>query len=368
MADPVVSVPGAVGGVGAGASSPPPGRGGGRDGRLSALLEQLRKSASQAQQAARALLGETARAAVAREDGGSAAVAARHLVYVHGICKHPAGYSNDWWNALHPYTTAFGAGVLGDTRQEVLWSDIVEGRGAALRAAPGAPEAPAEWAARVRGVLEDRAATHALETGPAVTSPELARALLSPALQPRGVVARDLSLSANLTIPGLGCVEDFTVYMFDDSVRAQIIGRFTDVVRPLLEQGDELDVISHSWGTVVAYEGLRELEDSGLTAGVRNFFTAGAALSIYLVKLRLRPANRDGHRPALVRRWINLNAHGDPVGGRLQGQPFQVDAEFLDLPNLGCGPLDASCAHGSYFQAGNVTVNRDVFAAFINSP
>ena len=81
---------------------------------------------------------------------------------------------------------------------------------------------------------------------------------------------------------------------------------------------------------MVAYEALRELEDAGLSAGVRNFFTVGAALSIFLVKLRLRPANRDGRRPALVRRWVNLNAHGDPVGGRLQGQPYQVDAEFLE--------------------------------------
>jgi hypothetical protein len=136
-----------------------------------------------------------------------------------------------------------------------------------------------------------------------------------------------------------------------------------------LADGDELDVISHSWGTVVAYEGLRELEDQGLTSiRVRNFFTVGAALSIFPVKLRLRPQNQDGRRPALVRRWINLNAHGDPVGGQLQGRPYQVDAEFLDLPNLGCGILDASCAHGSYFKAGNDAVNRDVFAAFINRP
>lgn len=119
---------------------------------------------------------------------------------------------------------------------------------------------------------------------------------------------------------------------------------------------------------MVAYEALRELEDAGLSAGVRNFFTVGAALSIFLVKLRLRPANRDGRRPALVRRWVNLNAHGDPVGGRLQGQPYQVDAEFLESPNLGCGRLDAVCAHGSYFLPANVAVNRDIFAAFVDRP
>jgi metacaspase-1 len=99
---------------------------------------------------------------------------------------------------------------------------------------------------------------------------------------------------------------------------------------------------------------------------VRNFFTVGAALSLYPVKQRLRPANQDGRKPALVRRWENLNAHGDPVGGALQGRPFQVDVEFLDLGNMGCGWLDFKCAHGSYFVAGNVRVNKDIFATFID--
>jgi hypothetical protein len=333
--------------------------------QLSGLLEQVRQKLSESQEK----LAGLAWPAPARQAREAGATAGRHLVYVHGICKHDPGFSNPWWEALHPFTIAFGAGDLGDTRQEVVWSDLVEGSGVAIRAAAAPADGRAEWAARVRGVLEERAATHAVETGPVVTSPALARDLLSRELHGRDVVDRDFSLSANLTVPGIGCVDDFTVYMFNDSVRAQIIARFTGVVRPLLEAGDELDIIAHSWGTVVAYEGLRQLEDDGVTVpGVRNFFTAGAALSIFLVKLRLRPANRDGHRPAAVRRWVNLNAHGDPVGGPLQGRPYQVDAEFLDLLNHGCGRFDASCAHGSYFQPDNVEVNRDIFAAFIDRP
>ena len=81
-------------------------------------------------------------------------------------------------------------------------------------------------------------------------------------------------------IPGLDCINDFVTYLRDDQVRAGVIGRFTDVVRPLLEGGARVDVISHSWGTVVAYEGLRQLEDDGLVEPrVHNFFTVGAALS-----------------------------------------------------------------------------------------
>src|SRR5262249_61663175 len=113
----------------------------------------------------------------------------------------------------------------------------------------------------------------------------------------------------------------------------------TQVVRPVLEDGAELGVISDSWGSVVAYEGLRELADVvGLTTPrVRNFFTVGAALSIGPVKARLRPANKDGARPAMVRRWVNLNARGDLVGGPLRGRPYAVDDDFPNLDPFGCG-------------------------------
>ena len=176
-----------------------------------------------------------------------------------------------------------------------------------------------------------------------------------------------------VTIPGLDCVDDFSAYLVDDAIRQKIIDRFTDVVQPLLAQNLELDIISHSWGTVVAYEGLRQLEDSGITQTlVRNLFTVGAALSIGPVKMRLRPANQDGRRPAMVRRWVNLNAHGDVVGGPLQGRPYKVDFDFPNLDPFGCGSfmgiVNPSCAHSSYFQVGNASVNQDVFAGFIDRP
>jgi hypothetical protein len=160
-----------------------------------------------------------------------------------------------------------------------------------------------------------------------------------------------------LSIPGAECVDDFASYLVDSSVRQAIIDRFTGVVQPLLSGGLEIDIISHSWGTVVAYEGLRQLEDAGsVQPRVRNFFTVGAALSIAPVKQRLRPTNQDGRRPAMVRRWVNLNAQGDVVGGPLL-TPFTCGT-FLGIVN-------PTCAHGSYFQLGNVAVNRDIFGTYI---
>jgi hypothetical protein len=162
------------------------------------------------------------------------------------------------------------------------------------------------------------------------------------------------------------------VYLTNDATRADIIGRFTNVVRPLLQGGAAVDVISHSWGTVVSYEGLRQLEDEGLvTPGVNNFFTVGAALSIGPVKSRLRPNNRDGRRPAMVKHWVNVNARGDLVGGPLKDRPFAVDDDFPSVAPFGCTSflslVTPQCAHGSYFVDGNVEVNRDIFASEINA-
>jgi len=182
-------------------------------------------------------------------------------------------------------------------------------------------------------------------------------------------------MGGGLTLAGGGgigsCLDDFSTYLVHAPTRQAIIDRFTNVVRPQLLAGNEIDVISHSWGTVVAYEGLRELEDNGVAlTGVRNFFTVGAALSIGAVKAGLRSQNQDGRKPTGVRRWVNLNARGDLVGGPLQGRPYQVDEDRVNLDPFGCGSflglVNPSCAHSSYFQSGNDAVNRDIFARFIN--
>jgi hypothetical protein len=285
----------------------------------------------------------------------------RRLVYVHGICAHDSGYSNSWWAALQPFaSTAFGAGILGDTRLEVLWSDVIATATAvALAAAPGPVSEKTRAATEIREAMWDRIDRHAMAAGPR-TAAGAAPVALADA---RGLVAP----------PGLECVEDFTIYLVNDAVRQKVIDRFISVVQPLISVGLEVDVISHSWGTVVAYEALRQMEDAGVTQPrIRNLFTVGAALSIAPVKLRLRPANQDGRRPATVRRWVNLNANGDVVGGPLQDRPYQVDADYANLDPFGCasflGIVNPVCAHSSYFQAGNVAVNRDIFGAYIDKP
>jgi hypothetical protein len=153
--------------------------------------------------------------------------------------------------------------------------------------------------------------------------------------------------------------------MTNTEEREEILGIFDDVVRPLLNNGTTIHLISHSWGTVVAWEGLRRLDSASLSGRVANLFVVGSALSIAPVKLNLRNRIGNLNRPRHVNRFYNLDAQGDVVGGPLDRQ-FGVDREFLELATLGCFFLDVGCAHGSYFQAKNLKVNRDIFAKLIN--
>jgi metacaspase-1 len=290
---------------------------------------------------------ETLGGSAAARESSQLQVGNRQLVYVHGISQHTAGYSNNWWNALKQHVgTVFGNGSLNAERWEVIWSDLVNPR--ALFNLAHRDQLRRE----IMAVLEERRQQMvAVNTG-------------------GGQKARRAVMEARNVERGIGfAIDDFLVYMLDNDMRQRIIDRFIKVVKPLLEHNNQIDIVSHSWGTVVAYEALRQLEtNTALPGRVGNFFTVGSALSILPVRSHLRNENKDGHRPTNVERWINLDAKGDLVGGMLSDK-FDITHEYLNLEPTGCPRqffgYGLSCAHSSYFHDSNLTVNRDIFARFI---
>lgn len=309
----------------------------------------------------------------------------RRLVYVHGICQHDKRFSDGWWTALQPFVSVFGAGQLGVSRLEVIWSDLVNQSSAAIAHGTmmGGPTPTAfsdqdprsRMADAIRETLRDRADQQQLGIASLQGAIQLGGGMATTA-----VPSATLSAPANLEmvsgasgigIPGMSCIDDFSVYLVHEPTRQAVIDRFVAVIHSEFKAGRELDIIAHSWGTVVAYEGLRQMETDGAPPNlVRNFFTVGSALSIGAVKLGLRSANKNGTKPTSVRRWINLDAAGDLVGGPLKGRPFAVDEDFVNLNPFGCGSFltlrNPACSHSSYFQPGNIAVNRDIFGRFIN--
>lgn len=140
-----------------------------------------------------------------------AATEQRHLVYVHGICKHVAGYSDPMWLALHDYeTTAFGLGILGQTRLEVLWSDVItpDTPQAAMALAPALAIQSSERqrvADEIREELRQRAARHAVTAA---------------AHMPAAAAIEPTTAAGLLSIPTIGCIDDFAYYLLNDSIRA----------------------------------------------------------------------------------------------------------------------------------------------------
>ncbi len=298
-----------------------------------------------------------------------------HIVYVHGICRHDSGFSNDWFDALRPFVPSLQPGDLSPTvgdlsrnRHEVLWSDIVNESAAEAAAIPfvasadlASADEQSERAACREGLIEElqqrmqRAQAEVIPAGKATTEPTAA-----PQAEALG------------GIPGLDCIDDFTAYLASDSIRNQVLARFDAVIKPLLAAGKKIEVLSHSWGTVVTYEALRRFDAApNIGSGrVHNFFTVGSALAINFVNNRLIPAANDRRRPVLVERWINLDARGDFVGGSLTNDGFELEPEhdFIGLTPVGCGIIPSpACAHSSYFDSANEAVNKDIFGALIES-
>jgi metacaspase-1 len=299
-----------------------------------------------------------------------ASLTGKHLVYVHGICHHDPGYSDSWWAALKPFVT----NIPDENRHEVLWSQIIDpgmtpraSRGAEVgRLLSSADDGSAEAAltADIVDALTDRAQRDMLEAS--FATPVVTSAPLAPGGPPLSLFV--IGPQAASAIPQVECIRDFSQYLLHTDVRSRVLACFTDIVEPLLAAGASVEVIAHSWGTVVAYEALRSFDGrADLTGSVLNLFTPGSALSIPQVKRRLLPQNLDGRRPAFVKNWVNLDARFEIVGGHLRGDPFAVDYEYLNLPPVGCSAIIPTpwCAHGSYFNKDNLPVNRDIFGSYI---
>ncbi len=238
----------------------------------------------------------------------------KHVVYVHGICEHTTGFSDAWWAALRTFTPS----IPDSNRHEVVWSNIVNG--------PNPAPTPEEAAlsSQIAAMAQNR-------------------------------------LGAPLPATFRQCIDNVSRYLANPAKRAAVLQVFDDTVRPLLTGGNTVEIISHSWGSIVAYEALVAMDPifSTLPGRVHTLFSVGSPLSIDEITPALIPTAQDGHRPSIVQKWINLNAQFDPIGGPLSG--YSVDQQFLNLMPVGCPAPDPACAHSSYFNNGNLTVNQNIF-------
>ena len=266
-------------------------------------------------------------------------------IWIHGIGHPSTGYSKDWRLAFNTYLK------FPDTDYvEVLWSTAYKAMmelmsldipGAALRSQERIS------AVHLRKTLEMTIATRrptqapapskpALREWPEITSPE-AVSLPPWVLDPRDYAG------------------EFIDYLVNRSVRNAVKETLKVQLRLLADHGDTIAIIAHSWGTVVAYETLIDLEGELPKFKLVNLFTLGSPL--WMVHYLLD--DRSGRKPRNTHRWINIDAQGDVIGAGLK-PGFQVDQDFA-VPNFG----NTNDAHNSYFLPGNTAVQRDIVAKII---
>jgi len=267
-------------------------------------------------------------------------------VWVHGIGPTSAGYSVEWTQAYNQYLNFPSADYI-----EVLWADVynstlsTENLGTNKIVLPlAAQEQLAE--AQVRKAL---------------TTVLLARVTVqqSPALLGEwsrftsNVATGQAQLPPWLVSPD-AYVGEFVKYLVNRDVRNAVKEKMKEKLRPLADRGYNCSIIAHSWGSVVAYESLIDLETETPALQLAHLFTLGCPL--WLVHYLLDDTS--GRKPRNVANWVNVHAQGDLIGAGLT-PGFQVDADNA-VASFGNGD-----PHASYFVADNVAVERDIVAVTI---
>lgn len=261
------------------------------------------------------------------------------VVWVHGIGPTQAGYSDSWTQAYNECLSLPMTAYI-----EVLWSDVYSSttKGIPLPLALQEQVAEAQVLKNLTTVLLARIT--ALAQNPAW-------------LDERFQITNERVTGKELP-PWMVNTEDyigqFVKYLVNSDVRAAVKEKMKEQLRPLAESCDNIAVIAHSWGTVVAYESLLDLETEMPALQIDHLFTMGSPL--WLVQNQLEDPS--GHKPGNVGNWVNIHAWGDPIGAGL-APAFQVDADYAVA---GVGDRDP---HGSYFAPGNVAVQCDIVAAIM---
>ncbi len=96
-------------------------------------------------------------------------------------------------------------------------------------------------------------------------------------------------------------------------VASEIRGLLAQALRPMLEKQEDVLLIGHSLGSVIAYDTLWELSREEGAKGKIDFLTLGSPLGMLYVQRRLLGISGNGVKsyPDQIRRWINLSAEGD---------------------------------------------------------
>ncbi len=276
------------------------------------------------------------------------------IIWVHGIGSHSPGWSAGWQTNFNRYLN-----LPADNYLEVTWDTVFQAARMGTRSIDEGSEValtPQEELAEAE-VREDLA-TILLARASAMQE-------VQPLVRTRGIDDAVVEWSEVYGAPATrGSLDwvfnpdeylgDFTRYLVSRNLRNAVKEKVKEQLRPLVGGNHRISIIAHSWGTVVSYDSLLDLQAEIPALSVVNLFTLGSPL--WLVRRFLE--DRSGRKPGQVANWLNIHARGDAVGAWLS-QGFRVDREW-EVPNVGRGG-----AHSSYFLPDNAAVQRDIIAQYV---
>ena len=228
------------------------------------------------------------------------------IVYIHGIGAHPPKeqFKAEWDLSL------FGCDMRDRTRM-AYWSDILHPESGRKRAAAAKSTRSLDPATLLAEINVDPDDERALRTVQALAD-YLAAAdgdVMPPAGRPG---AKALPLPRFLRRPIAErllrwFVKDTAAYFFDQQVRKRIRQR---LIEQIPTTGQPFVLVSHSQGTIVAFEVLSELSTR---PEVELFATMGSPLGIREVQDLLEESGFPLQFPEGVRSWHNFADRLDPV-------------------------------------------------------
>ncbi|MBL9077861.1 MAG: S8 family peptidase [Planctomycetes bacterium] len=231
------------------------------------------------------------------------------LVYIHGIGRQePRDELRRMWDLALFGKVLDATAPVGRTRM-AYWADVLHD------AAPAGPAARRTVGIDDRELDLDAVLADAGFDDPPAQVIDLATGLLAPLrMRPRsGPGKRVLPLPGFLRRPLArwflkAFVGDTAAYFFQPEVRERIRERLRAELPD--DPAEEVVLVSHSMGTVIAFEVLHERAAAGRPVQVRQFVTLGSPLGITEVQDNLAYALAV---PDQVRQWVNFADPLDPV-------------------------------------------------------
>jgi len=266
-----------------------------------------------------------------------------HVTFIHGIAnKPPQDQLLDLWVRSLADATGLDLGAEGVTSSMVYWADVMYAEPAAEANAEesAGDEAVAEAAAPESTDLE----VEDMDAEEAAWTASLAAKLAVPLAVDSAIVSSTAAVASAVTpspvaetleripLPGFikvrlmkRLLRDVHHYLYnvDYSPRPGDTFKVQDEIRArmikALQEGAGNPgphvVVSHSMGTVIAYDCLKRVAGAPVVDGL---LTIGSPLGIDEVQDKLRPewSRKDGYPSEKVRgRWVNIYDHLDPVAG-----------------------------------------------------